>query len=48
MIVELPDTSVCLLPLLDRRIDHLAELQKINGTAVFTAGVQLLCLQVNA
>lgn len=33
---------------LDRCIDHLAKLQQINVTAIFTAGVQLLCLQTNA
>lgn len=38
---------VCVFRPLDQRIDHLAKLQEIKGTAVFTAEVQLLCLQMN-
>ncbi len=38
---------VCIFHSLDRCIDHLVKLQRIKGTTMFTAGVQLLCLQMN-
>lgn len=38
---------VCIFHTLDQYLDHLAKLQKINGAAMFTASVQLLCLQMN-